>query len=210
MRGRVARCGYDRHIAGPGDLQALAERAERFRAQIHKSDRRGGEPGRPPIAWVAVQGALEARSPLVLAARYQYLALGEVAQAAGVVGVQVGHHDSAHVSGRDAQRAQLRPDLFLRADMGAHSQDEIGVPTREVARARGLRGLACVYQNETLRVFYDPGIDGQRVRPGAVEEHVELPAGPVTLAFLLRLMDLTVPVCMAWIFTRCSSRGVRG
>jgi hypothetical protein len=109
-------------------------------------------------------------------------------QAAGVVGVQVGDDDAAHVTRREAEALELRPDLLLGPHPFADPEPEVGMPAWEVAALGGAGGLARVDEDEPFVVLDEPGMDGQRLGPVPVEhgddQSRRAAAATVALAFL--------------------------
>jgi len=85
-----------------------------------------------PVRDVAAQASPPPGGELELGPRDEDLVVGEVVQAASVVGVQVGHHDPAHVARADAEPLELRADLLLGLDPLAEGTDA-GVPAGKVA-----------------------------------------------------------------------------
>ena len=121
---------------------------------------------------VAAQAAAQARCELELGARDEDLGVGEVVQAAGVVGVQMGHHQPAHIARADAEPLELRADLLLGLDPLAESADA-RMPAWEVARLGSAGGLARVDDDHAFRVLDREGVDRQRLRPLAVANRVQ-------------------------------------
>src|ERR687891_1495121 len=129
LPGGVAGKGHERDVAGFGQAQALREGSERLRLELNQ---RWAEPCGPALVRdVAAQAATEAGGVLELRASDEDLVVGEVVQAAGVIGVQVSQHDPADVARLDAESLQLRADLLLRLDPLAKGA-EARVPAREV------------------------------------------------------------------------------
>lgn len=85
--------------------------------------------------------------------------------------------------------AQAWADLFLGANPLLHGKAEEGMPPREIPRLSGARRLAGIHDDHALGMFDDPGIDGQRLRPPAVEQGVEPADQAVPLAAAPTLGD---------------------
>ena len=96
----VAVEGHEGDVAGRVSCQALRERPVGVGPEIDDGRR---EPVGPAVVGIAAQAPAQARGDLEVRARDEDLGAGEVVQAAGVVGVQVGQHDPAHVARRDPE-----------------------------------------------------------------------------------------------------------
>src|SRR4029450_13031287 len=130
LAGGVAGDGYERNVACFGESQALWERPQRLRPELEQG---WPEPGWPVrVRDVAAQAAAQARCEVEFRARDEDLVVGEVVQAAGVVGVRVGHHQPAHTARADADLLELGTDLLLGLDPFAESADA-WMPAWEVA-----------------------------------------------------------------------------
>ena len=110
--GGVAVEGHERDVAGLRERQALRERPVGGGREVDDGRR---EPVGPAVVGIAAQAPAQARGDLEVLARDEDLDAGEVVQAAGVVGVQVGQHDPAHVARRDPEPRQLRARSPARA-----------------------------------------------------------------------------------------------
>lgn len=93
-------------------------------------------------------------------------------QAAGVVGVQMGHHDAAHIARADADPLKLGADLLLRLDPFAESADA-RMPAWEVGGLGSASGLAGVDDDHAFGVLNSEGVDRERLRPLAVANRVQ-------------------------------------
>jgi hypothetical protein len=91
---------------------------------------------------VAARPAERAGGVAQLRAADEELAVGEVGQAAGVVGVQVRQDNPADVAWREPETLQLGADLLVGGDPLADAEAEVRMPGREVAlkRCAGLVG----------------------------------------------------------------------
>ena len=166
----VARRRDERDITGLGQPQARAEGPERSCRQV---DRRRVERGRPALVRVPADPAEEPAGVLQLGARDEDLAVREVMQAARVVGVQMRHHDPAHVARPDAEPLELRADLLLGCDVLADREAQKRVPAREVARLRDAGRLAGVDHDHAFGMLDREGVDRQRLGPLPIEERVQ-------------------------------------
>jgi hypothetical protein len=169
LAGGMTRDGHERDVADFGQAQAPRERLNLLRLELEQG---WPEPGRPVLVRnVAAQPAAQPRAELELRARNEDLGVGEVVQAAGVIGVQVRHHEPAHIARADAEPFKLGPDLLLGLDPFAESADT-RMPAGEVAGLGGAGGLAGVDDDHALRVLDREGIDRQRLRPLPVANRV--------------------------------------
>ena len=109
--------------------------------------------------------------------------MGEVSQAASMIGVNVGQHQPAHILGRETTGAQLRPDLVLWRNLEAHAKAIIRAPARKVAGGAGLRRLTGVNDDQAFGVLNHPGVDRQLRAPCRVEQRGDAPerAAPAAL-----------------------------
>ena len=123
---------------------------------------------------VAAEAAAQARGELELGPRDEDLGGGEVVQAAGVVGVQVGHHQPADIAGADPEPFELGADLLLGLDPLAKSADA-RMPGREVARPGRAGGLAGVDDDHALGMLDRERVDRKRLGPLAVKQRVHEP-----------------------------------
>ena len=133
-----------------------------------------------------------------LAPRDEDLGVGEVVQAPGVVGVQVGHHEHArHRPDSIASRLELGADLLFRLDPFAEGANS-WVPAREVAGLGGACGLAGVDDDHAFWVVDRERVDRKRLGPLAVAERVREPepAVPDALAPIRRNGDGTGLDCV--------------
>jgi len=144
---------------------------------------------RPVLGQEAACLADQAARVVVVGARADDLALGEVRQPAGVIGVEVREHDPPHVVGREPERAQLGTDLLLGRDPFAQGEAEVWVPRREVAAVRDMGGLAGVDDDQPLGVLDEPREDRQRLGPSAVHEQARERAAPAAPTVALELLD---------------------
>ena len=76
-----------------------------------------------------------------------HLGLGEVGQPAGMVGVEMGDDDPAHVGGAEAERLELPQRRRLGLRLGVHQAEE-GAELARVARV--LDAEAGIDQNQPL------------------------------------------------------------
>ena len=97
-----------------------------------RSSADGREPRGPVVGEVAVEPSAQARRTASSSAPTRTRARGEVAQASGVVGVQVREDDRAHVLGA-MPSARRRGPISSWADVEAHGGVVVRVPAREVA-----------------------------------------------------------------------------
>jgi hypothetical protein len=88
-----------------------------------------------------------------------------------MVGVEVGHDYHADILRYDAQFAELWPNLLGGFDIEADRQTIIRMPHGEVTRLRSPGRLARIHNDDSLRVFNDPGTNRQPLRPMAVDKH---------------------------------------
>src|SRR5579859_277847 len=186
MPARVAGRWDEDDVAGLRQRQTLREGAIGTIREVQQTRRK---PTGPAGVEVTVQLSVEALRTGVLGARHEDVDAGEVGKTTGVVGVQVGHHEPAHVAlWVYAKRPQLRANLLLRADPLSHGEMKVGMPAGQVARLAGARGLAGIHDEDALRMLNDPCIDGQRLGPPAVEQSVEPAdrAGSISAAPALR------------------------
>ena len=93
-------------------------------------------------------------------------------QAAGVVGVEVRHHDPADIARADPEPLELRADLLLGLDLLADGEPEERLPAREVAGLGDAGRLAGIDDDHALRVLDRERVDRQRLGPLAVEQRV--------------------------------------
>jgi len=186
----VARRRDEEHVTGPRELVAPREGADR---PVGEGDQAGREPRGQALREVAARLTADAGRRVVFRARHQDLRRGEVRQAAGVVGVQVREHEPAHLGGRQAEGAQPLPNLLLGPDPRAHAEAEVRVPPGEIARLGRARRFAGVDDDEALGVLDGPGVDGQRLGPGAVEQRVEATPRPMPDALALAALDRDRP-----------------
>ena len=115
-----------------------------------------------------------------------------VVQAAGVVGVQMRHHDAADIAHSDAELLELRPDLLLGLDPLANRVTEDRVPAREVA---GRSRIAC----------------SKRRRPWPTPSHqaVVIATVPDWIAWIF-IMNAPLPFSWAWRGPACPVRNRAG
>src|SRR5579859_4359503 len=99
-------CPGDRRMPGKGPRRAGAE-ADRVRVQ----------PGWPVLRHVAQQSARRAACQPVVGCRDQDAAAANMAQATGVVGMQVGQDHNPDISWANAELAQLWSKLMLGQDI---------------------------------------------------------------------------------------------
>ena len=157
---------------------------------------------------VAAQAAAQARGELEFCARDEDLGVGEVVQAAGVIGVQVGHHEPADIARADAKPFQLGADLLFGLDPFAEGVDA-RVPAGEVTGLGGAGAFARVDDDHAFRVLDREGVDRQRLRPLLVEDRVQQPTAPMADASRQAVVIATVSVWIAWIFIinkRCTNK----
>ena len=94
-----------------------------------------------------------------------------MAKSTRVVGVEVGQDDPPHLLRGQAQSEQLLVDLVPLGQVEPERPAVVRVD-REVAGIGGLVHLAGVDEDQSLRVFDRPGVNGQRRRPLRVPEDV--------------------------------------
>jgi hypothetical protein len=73
----------------------------------------------------------------------------------------------------DAQLAELWPNLLGGFDIEADRPTIVRMPHREVTRLRCPGRLARIHNDDTLRVFDNPGTNRQPLRPMAVDKHTQ-------------------------------------
>src|SRR6266850_7158456 len=94
-----------------------------------------------------------------------------MAQAARMIAVEVSHDDLADILRRDAQLAELWPNLVGGFDIEADCETIIRMPPGQVTRLGGPGRLARIDDDDTLRMFDHPGKNRQPFRPIAIHNH---------------------------------------
>ena len=130
LAGSVSRDCHEGHVACLRDRHACWERAERNGRQV---DQGRVKPGGPALVRVAANAAPESCRVVKLGRRDEDLGVGKVAQAARVIGMEMGHDDAADIGRQDPQLLKLRADLLLGLDVFANGEPEERLPAREVA-----------------------------------------------------------------------------
>ena len=195
---RVAWCRHDDDVAVRGHTVAAIKGAEGLRLE---DDRPGRKPFRPSVRQIAPQPPDEPLRQPQLLVTHKDLALGEVMQAARMVGVQMGEDHGPHVVRADAELEQLRPDLLLRGHVEPDRQPEVRVPAGEVTRFTRPGGLPRVHQDDAFGRLNRPGVDRERFGPRTRSSRMlTCRIGPRPLPTRWLALTRTVPVWMAWIF----------
>ena len=121
-------------------------------------------------------------------ARDEDLGVGEVVQAAGVVGVQMGHHEQRTSPGAIPSRLELGADLLLRLDRIRGTAQGTTDASAGSSRAARRGGLAGVDDDHALGMLDRERVDRQRLGPLAIEQRVAAsrPAVPDALALVRR------------------------
>jgi len=191
----VARDGYEGDVAGFGQVQAPWERPQWLLLELEQGWLEPGWPVR--VRDVAAQPSAQAGCELELRPRDEDLGVGEVVQAAGVVGVKVGHHEPAHIARTDAEPLELGADLLCGLDPFAEAANA-RMPAGEVAGLGGTGGLARVDHDHALGMLDRERVDRKRLGPLAVKQrvHEPEPAVPHALAPLRRNRDGTGLDCV--------------
>jgi DNA-binding CsgD family transcriptional regulator len=183
---RVARERNDDHVARVCDPLAPRERAVPVRTEFERS---GVKPGWPLIVGIAAKQSESPRRVGDLGSAGEDLGVREVMKAAGVIGVQVRHHDLPYITPADSEVAESWADLLLWLDPLADGKAKHRMPAGKVAWAARAGGLARIDDDHTLRVLDRKRVDRKRFGEIAVDDRVEQAPPPVTGSFPPRGRD---------------------
>jgi len=153
----VARGGDNEDVAALGERHTLREGAEGLVCEV---DGLRIPPLGPAVGEVALQLAGEAAGAAELSGCDPDFAAGEMGDAAGVIGVEMGDDDVANIARSDAEIAELRADLFVGVDRKLSGAAEEGMPGGLVAGFVDAGGLAGVDDDDAFMMLDEPGVDG--------------------------------------------------
>src|ERR1700761_7985913 len=107
-----------------------------------------------------------------------------------MVGMEMRQYNLAHISTTYSQTSKLWTNFLLRMYGKANCAPEERVPRWEISLLVDERGFSCIYDNQSLIMLDDPGVDREPVGPIFVEEHVRNASQSGAARFHLRTSHL--------------------